>query len=401
MDRLWLLLPLALLVTALVTFRSGPSCAYLGTDFRGYYSSAQIALKHGFSKVYDQKLQNAYQDTLPMRCPDGVQNPPLLHVSLPYLPVFVLLFLPLTAFEFKTSYLLFSILNLVILTAYLVRFCKALGVRSGSLRLLEWVVCLPVLSNLILGQMNVFLVVCLGEFILAYLRGTQTRSGWWLAGMLIKPHTLILLLPGLAVSRRWRILYGFGAGLLIVLGSSFLLAGVDGVAASINLALRFAGPLIQTGPMMMNWRALALNLKAFLPGWAAWGTAALGMIVVAVISLRGWLHHSQESGSRFFLLILATFAATFTLSWHSHFYMLILLIPILLLLDQQNMLPSSILAAWIFGPLGLYLLVILVQQNLARNMLGLAYLGVNLILWVWAIRRHSSEPVSPTHMERV
>jgi hypothetical protein len=176
---------------------------------------------------------------------------------------------------------------------------------------------------------------------------------------------------------------------------------VDGVASSVNLALRFAGPLIQTGPTMMNWRALALNLKAFLPSWAAWGTAALGMIVVTVISLRGWLHHSQESGSRFFLLILATLAATFTLSWHSHFYMLILLIPILLLLDQQNMLPSSILAAWIFGPLGLYLLVILVQQNLARNMLGLAYLGVNLILWVWAIRRHSSEPVSPTHMERV
>jgi hypothetical protein len=252
---------------------------------------------------------------------------------------------------------------------------------------MEWMVCLPLLSNLVLGQINVFLVVCLGEFILAYVNGRQVRSGLWLAGMLIKPYILILLLAGLAVSRRWRVLYGFGAGLLIVLGSSFIMAGVDGVAASLELAFRFAGPLIQTGSTMMNWRALALNLEAILPGWANWVTAGVGMTVVAAIALLRWLQPNQEAGNNFLRLILATLSATFAISWHSHFYLMVLLIPILLILDQHDKLPASILAAWAFGPPGLYLSVFLVQPDMARNMLGLGYLGLNLFLLAWAVRQ--------------
>jgi hypothetical protein len=387
LDRLWLLLLVAFLVTTLVNFRPGDSCAYLATDFRGYYSSAQITLDYGFSRVYNQELQNATQEALSIRCPYRAPTPPLLHVSMPYLPVFVLLFLPLTALGFTTSYLLFSILNLVILVFYLVRFSIAFGLRPSPFRLLEWMVCLPLLSTLALGQINVFLVVCLGEFILSYVSGRQVRSGLWVAGMLIKPYILILLLTGLAVSRRWRVLYGFGAGLLIVLGSSFTMAGVDGVAASLELALRFAGPMIQTGSTMMNWRSLALNLETILPGWTNWVTAGMGMIVVTAITLLRWLRPNQETGNNFLLLILATLSATFALSWHSHFYLMVLLIPILLILDQQEQLPTSILAAWAFGPPGLYMSVFLVQQDMARNMLGLGYLGLNLFLLAWAVRQ--------------
>jgi hypothetical protein len=254
--------------------------------------------------------------------------------------------------------------------------------------MMQWMVCLPLLATLSLGQINVFLVVCLGEFILAYGEGRQARSGLWLAGMLVKPYTLILLLAGLALGQRWRVIYGFGAGLLIVLGSSFLLAGVDGVVASIELAFRFAGPLIQTGPAMMNWRGLALNLETILPSWAAWVTAGIGTVVIAALTLHKWKRHNQEAGINFFLLMLATLSATFAISWHSHFYLMILLIPILLILDQQDKLPASILAAWAFGPPGLYLLIFLIQPDLARNMLGMGYLGLNLILFAWAIRQY-------------
>lgn len=287
LDRLWISIPVAYLVTALGLFQPGQYCAYLGTDFRGYYASAQIAIKYGFSRVYDQELQNAFQETLLMHCPDGSFTPPLLYVSMPYLPVFVLLFMPLTLFGYTSSYLFFSILNLVILAAYLVRLSKALGMKFSYYKLLEWCVCLPVLSNLTLGQMNIFLVVCFGEFILALLNKKQVRSGAWLAGMMIKPYTLILLLPGLAISQRWRVLFGFAVGMVTLLGSSFLLAGVDGVSASVNLALRFAGPLIQTGSSMMNWRALALNLEALLPDWLSWGIAIFGMAAVIIIFVKG------------------------------------------------------------------------------------------------------------------
>lgn len=398
LDFVWILVPVAFLATALGLLQPGRSCAYLGTDFRGYYASAQIALKYGFSQVYDQELQNEFQDNLLMHCPDGSFSPPLLHVSMPYLPVFVLLFVPLTLFGYTTSYLFFSILNLVVLAAYLLRFYKALGIKPSFYKLLEWFVCLPVLSNLVLGQMNIFLVVCFGEFILASLNGKQVRSGGWLAGMMIKPYTLILLLPGLAVSQRWRVLFGFAVGVVTVFGSSILLAGVDGIIASLNLAIRFAGSLIHTGPSMMNWRALALNLKALLPDWLSWGIAIFGMAVVTAIILREWYQFKPEKGNRFFLLALSTLAATFTLSWHSHFYLMLLLIPILASMDHLHQIPSSLLAAWVFAPLGLYVLFSFKDENLARNMLGLGYFGFNLILLTWAIRYQRRE-TSPPKLE--
>jgi hypothetical protein len=205
--------------------------------------------------------------------------------------------------------------------------------------------------------------------------------------MLIKPHTLILLLAGLVVSRRWKVIHGFGAGSLIFLGSSLLLAGVDGVTESLKLASRFAGELIQTGPAMMNWRALALNLGAVLPGRATWVIAGVGIAVAAAISLHRWLRPNQDSRINFMLLMLATLSATFTISWHSHFYLMMLLIPILLILDQQDRLPTGILAAWAFGSPALYLSVFLVHQDLARNMVGLGYLGLNLMLFVWVVRQ--------------
>jgi hypothetical protein len=83
--------------------------------------------------------------------------------------------------------------------------------------------------------------------------------------------------------------------------------------------------------------------------------------------------------------------ATFTISWHSHFYMLVLLIPILLVLNHQKQFQALLLAAWFFGPMGLLLLFFFLQPNLAVNILGLGYLGLNLILFAWAIRRYRLE----------
>ena len=394
LDRLWLLLAAGLAVSlavALAFHSSGELCAFLATDYRGYYASALIARSHGFASVYDQALQNAVQEALPLRCPGGELAYPRLYVSMPYLPVFVLPFLPLTALDFSFSYLLFSLLNLAVLAAYLLRFCRALGLRPGLLALLEWLLCLPLLSNLSLGQVNVYLAVCLGEFILAAWRGQRLRSGLWLAAMLVKPYVLFLLLAGLLVSRGWRALAGFGAGLLAVVGSSLLLAGVEGVAASLALAGRFAGPLIQTGPAMMNWRALALNLQTLLPAWSAWAIAGLGMAVCAIAALRLWAPGPPPDRDIILLRVLAALAATFAISWHAHFYLHLLLLPLLLALDaavqpDQPRLPIGFLAAWAVGLPALYLAVALAGPEPARRLLGLGYLGLNLGLLAWACR---------------
>jgi hypothetical protein len=387
LDWLWVAGLLVLLAFSFNLFRSGRFCAYIGTDFRGYYAAAQIARQQGFDAVYDQELQEQFQARLPLHCPDGSKASPLLSVVMPYLSIFLIVFVPLTFIEFTSAYHLWVILNLVVLTIYLQHFGRALGERPGILRTLQWVLCIPVFSNLLLGQMNTLLVICLGEFVLACLRGRRLRAGLWLAVMLIKPHTLILLLPALLIHKSWRVLLGFAAGGAAVLLSSGLLAGWQGVWASLRLAAQFAGGLIQTGAAMMNFRALALNLQASLPGWLAWGSAVMAMILVAALTLYLWRSHYPAQQVGFIVLILATFAATFAVTWHSHFYLLMLLLPLLLALDLKQIIPHAWRWYWMLGPPVYFGLLYLVNPNMARNWFGLGMLVGNLLLLIWSARR--------------
>lgn len=383
LDAAWLLLMLILLAAYLLGDRHGRLCAQMGTDFRGYYSSAQIARQHGFARVYNQALQEEYQRALLLRCPGGRLESGL-RVAMPYLPFYVLLFLPLTAVELTQSYLVFTLANLAGLALYVIRFTRAMHVPLSGFRLVQWVLCLPALANLYLGQMNLLVVIALGEFTLALVRGKPVRSGLWLGLMLVKPHTLILLLPGLALNRRWRNLLGFGVAAVAVLGSSLLLGGLPGLLASSQLALQFAGQLIQTAPTMMNWRGLALNLAGFLPAGLAWGAAALGIILTVGIVFFLWLRQPGGAPTRWVLLILATYAGTCAIAWHAHFYLLMPLLPLLAYLDGRRRLPTWILAAWLLGPPLVYLLAYLLVPPLARNGFGMGMLALDLLLLVWS-----------------
>lgn len=386
LDVAWLLVMLVGLAGYLLNNRGGVLCAQMGTDFRGYYSSALIARQQGFAQVYDAALQDKYQRLLLYRCPGGRMEAGL-RVSMPYLPVYVLLFLPLTAFDFTQSYLTFTLINVAGLALYLARFTRAMRVPLGGLRLLQWVICLPVLANLYLGQMNLLLVITLGEFTLALVRGLEKRSGIWLGVMLIKPHSLILLLPGLFLSRRWRILLGFGISAAVVVAASLLLGGTQGVLESSRLTLRFAGPLIQTGPTMMNWRGLALNLAQVLPAGIAWGVAVVGMILTAGVVLSAWRDRPGGSPAGWVLLILATYAGTCAIAWHAHFYLLMALIPLLAYLDGRQVLPTGILAIWLLAPPLVYLLAYLFSPPLVRNGFGMGMLALDVLLLVWAATR--------------
>ncbi len=387
LDRLWVIVMIILLAYSIQAVRSSRYCGYLGTDFRGYYAVAQIARQSGYADLYSQQTQEQYQAALSHRCPDGSFAPPLLWVAMPYLPVFVVIFIPLTYIDFTGAYYLWVVLNLAALLVYLRHFLSALGGRLSFIHLLQWALCVPLFSNLVLGQMNVFLVICLGEFVLAAIGGRRYLSGIWLGGMLMKPHILVLLLPGLVLHKSWKTLLGFTGSALLVLGASVLLAGWEGVWSSLRLAAGFAGSIIQTGPAMMNFRALALNLQSVLPAWLAWAVALCGMGLVAGLALYLWKRSSPATDLGFLILILATFAATFAITWHSHFYLLLLLLPLLVALDSKEIISPTWRWGWMAGPPLLYGLLYLVNPEQARNWFGLGMLAVNPFLFTWGFRR--------------
>lgn len=150
-----------------------------------------------------------------------------------------------------------------------------------SLLDLPWLISLPLVSNLALELSSLLLVVFLGKFTLPGRGHKPLRWGLWLAGLLMKPQMLILLLRGLLLCKKRCELAGFGLGAAEVEGLSLLLGGIQGLLGSLKLIVQFSDPLIQTAPMMMNERDLALNLAQVIPLMVAWAIALGGMLMVS------------------------------------------------------------------------------------------------------------------------
>lgn len=383
-QLIWLTALILLLIPLRYAQRSDRWCQQMGVDFRGYYASAKIALEHGFAQVYDQDLQRDYQAALLYRCPKPPSVPPL-YVAMPYLPVFVVFLLPFTLLDFTTSFYCWIGLQLVIFTFSLYYASKTSGQKVDTTRLLQWGFCIPLISNLYLGQINAFLALLLVAFLLAFSQEKDFLSGIWLSAFLIKPHLLILLLPGLLWRRRWSLLAGFGCGSLVILLGSIALAGFQALSAILGLTYQFAGPLIQTAHGMMNFRAFALNMSTILPAWVAWTLAGLGALLTLALAARAWILTDISSPDRKIRLGVITLVATFLLSWHSHFYMLMLLPPMLLYLDIKGLLPSQIRFAWTLGPPLVYLSVYWLNPTLERSLFGFSMLMLNIfvaiLLW--------------------
>jgi len=385
LDRAWLAFALCILLAVGVWVAGGRACTYLATDFRGYYAAGLIARQAGLAAVYDPRMQGETQAALLLDCPDGSATPPRLQVLVPYLPVFNLLFLPLPALGFSNAFAAWSLIGLLIFLLYLIRFSLALAGRLEALRLAQWALCFPVMANVFLGQINFLLVIALGEFFLASRRGRPFVAGLWLAVLLIQPHVLILLLPGLLIARRWKTLLGFGVSGFALLLASLLLVGTSGLQAGMAVVRSFAGETFASLPEMMNARGLAFNLGRVLPSWIAWALAAALMIATALVVLSRWRRFPLSDRSLW--LMLATLAGTCVAAWHANLYLWVMLVPFLLALDSQRQLPLAYLAVWAFGPAVVFVAVYLLSPALAQPALAMAMLAVNVVVVVDAGRR--------------
>ena len=435
-GRQWLNLLWAALAAFYFTFggwyvATGGLCDYMGADYRAFYASARIATEQGFAKVYDLQVQDLYQRPLFEQCAGAVARVPYVPVPMPYLPAFALFFLPMAPLSYIPSYFVWIALNLGLIVLYMIRFKRALGPENGGDILMPLLVCLPVFSNTFLGQVNGWMLICLGEFFLlltygrdytwscresrlgraltrlrtwlrripwlhtlgrsaadvcdwlsALLGSREFRSGLWLGGLLLKPQTLILILPGLLLSRRFRTLLGFGCSCLLVALVSVSLAGGYGLGDLAVLILHYVRGLPTNAPeAMMNWRAVAFNLDDILPRFA-WAISMGGLIVTAGIALSLWVRPSQVS-RRFPLILFGTYAATCAATWHSHTHMLLPLIPLLLYLYAKGDIPWPIVYVWLLGPPIEFPLMLALRSDVAYNWMGLSTLALNMVLLLW------------------
>lgn len=390
----WLKLLLALLATFYILFTGGAiltrgSMEYLAVDYRPFRCSAEIAWRAGFAQVYDMAAQEACQRPLYETYTVPEMRYPYATMPMLYLPAFLLPLLALLPLPTIPSLIAWTALNALVLVLYLWRLIRRGGLSDGLLLVGALALSFPAFDNLFFSQVNVLLLVCLGEFLLASQDGHEFRGGLWLAGLLIKPHTLLLLLPALLIGRRFRALAGFAAASLGVLLLSFALAGPQGMLAFGQTLLHYPEDLSTSNPhVMANWRALAIHLSKLLPEGLAWGVFWAGTALTALAALSLWVRPASPSSTRFTAAVLGTAAATCATAWHMHAHTVLFLAAPLVLAVAQGQLRRRTLLLWALGPAVLFALLVVFVPSLAHNLTGLAYLAFSLGLLARAVVDH-------------
>jgi len=210
---------------------------YVGIDFRLFYASGQIIRDHGFHAVYDTNLQTQYQ--LPIY--EGFSNYieglslPFWALQIPYLPFFLPPFTLLTSFSPSKAFLFWLILNLTFTIGYLTVWSKRIASKSKSKSRVELILTIIISAsiqnflNLLFGQVNLILMISIGESLFNIMQRKYSKAGLWLTLGWIKPQMVILLSLLSLIHRNWAYFGGFLSGSIFVGVVSLLLGGWKGI----------------------------------------------------------------------------------------------------------------------------------------------------------------------------
>lgn len=383
----------------------------LGIDFASFWSAGYIADHLGFAKVYDLRaMQQVEQVLLPGTWrPDFVFHP----IPAPYLAVFLVPFQVLALLPPISAFWIWTGLNLAALFLYLRFFVRrTIGEEPGWRLLALILVAAPVYLTLFDGQVNVWLAICVGEYLRSATQGKELRSGMWLGGLLLKPQCLIILGPALLMQRSVKALGGLAISSVVALILSVALSGAQGMLALARLWLGYAGGLPTNDiQLMMNWRMLGLLAGKVTSDRAGFMVAIVGAAATFFLAMYLWRRRLAAGTSEFPVAVLGSMAATGAVAWHSHVHMAMILIPPLVYLwaAREHGFRGK-LEAWVFVGSGLYCLRLLLASTvyagtlpagligLIDSLTGLGLFGLNLYLLGWAIResRASGDTVTPT-----
>ena len=200
-------------------------------------------------------------------------------------PFEALMFRPFAYLPFKAALVAWQVTSIVLISTGFVliwRSGTALPRSSLPLALVLALSFQPISVALIFnGQVSALVFFWLAVALWLDRRGHEYGAGTVLALCLAKPTLLILLLPMLAVGRRWRTIAGFLAGAAVLAGVSWLLVGGQGNVEYVLTLLRF-GRVTTASDEVFSPPSLYVDLNSFtrmLTGWP--GTVSL--VVVAAM----------------------------------------------------------------------------------------------------------------------
>lgn len=254
-------------------FASAPEEISGGIDFPAFYNAGRILNEYPRGDLYDQELQHRlYLEVAPSAGDERL---------FAYTPFFALFFSPLALLPFFWALVCWMVISLILFTAgfWLAWSATDLPIEYRHSGFLIAVSFLPFFAWCVLaGQSSAF-----GFFSLAlaiYLdRKNPFLSGWELALLLYKPPLLILLVPMLVVTKRWRTLAGFGATAAVLVLISIVVIGLSGIHSYVEM-LRSFSHTKSAGVTRVDIDLFSFFLLLFGPVAAKWFVAVIAVIVI-------------------------------------------------------------------------------------------------------------------------
>ena len=266
--------------------------SYLGdnfhNDFTFYYAAARLGLAHGWSHLYDLRLQQEQLDAIGS------------HITIAQLaryvspPPLAWLVTPLTLLPYQVAYWLWSAL----LVGALVLAWHLAAPGSGRARVIFLVAAigwLPIIYGLQLGQPALFVAAGVAACYALLKRGRDVEAGAVLGVLVLKPQLALLVPVVLLVSGRWRAFASSVVVLAVITAASVAVLGPSGVTDYVdrlNFATTIADNQAQTLAGWIHNLQAARIVQGLVAAWTvglAYGLRRRGPAVVLAVALIGGL----------------------------------------------------------------------------------------------------------------
>ena len=363
-------------------FREGIKRGY--PDFTVFYTAGTILREGHGHQLYDRDLQYAVQESFTGHIP--FRGGPLPYIHPPFEAV---IFTPLARLPYLKAFVVWDLINLAALFAIVLllrRSVEILGQMPTWKVVVGSIAFFPVFACLLEGQDSiVMLLLCVLGFN-ALKQRADLRAGGWLALAAFKFQFIVPLVLLLAIWKRGRVAFGFGAIATLLALASLALVGKDALFHYPGYVLKVA----RTPNLGGVPAELLPNLHGLITGWRgpfsrAFGTACAAVSTIPLFLFAAWKGraHSDKLGLQFSLAILISVL----IAWQTNSHDLSLLIlPLVLVADyclgwtkQKSgarfalLIPISPL---LISPLWMLLWLVVGKVNL---------MAIPLLWWAWKI----------------
>jgi hypothetical protein len=294
------------------------------SDFVNFYVGASIVHRGDGAKLYQQDTQRAVLRSVLQR--DSIQyflHPPFEAAALA----------PLASLSFERAFVMWTAINVAVLALLplVLMPCIPLVARRPYVGLIGFFF-LPVLVALTLGQDSILLLFIISLAYLLMDKKMDLAAGLVLALASIKFQYLIVLIPLLLMSRKWRVVAGIGlgcAGLAAV--STYVISwrGFENYFGFVCAIDTLAGPGAPNPALMVNVRGFLAGT-----GWAMHSLTLNAVGVGVLLGLAATCALSAPVTRKNGLVFAVYIAVALTAAPYAHFPDATLLwLPVLLALD--------------------------------------------------------------------